>query len=431
MGKKWSILIVLFVALTMLLIMAGNIAASPREKEKEGPITLTFMSWWAAYEDAFLEVIDKYEAANPNVDIVWRALGYGDYIPAWKAALAAEEGVDIFPIYPVSMIVELVKAGQILDLTPYAEKYGWIKDTKPAYLAPLYWEGKLYSVPGGGNNLSMIYRPDIFEQNNIKVPTTLNEWIAISPKLNNIGIVPISMPGNAGWVVGDLFFQVAAQTAGSELLRKADLGEVSWENPEIVEAFRIIAKMRDANLFGPDLMGIDLASSWKMIWDGKAAANFNMCSCFIAEWNKAFPEIDWSLYKGMLFPQVKDAAIPRAIGSYSFCYSITSFSPHKEEAIRFVDFLLKPENVETILKYSVDLPPYKKFDAESIVEEKPKMRDIFMYFVSVDDDKSLREIFTPEINEALITGVQQLLSGQLTPEEVAAYVQKASESGTR
>ncbi|HEX9925161.1 MAG TPA: extracellular solute-binding protein [Anaerolineae bacterium] len=53
-------------------------------------------------------------------------------------------------------------------------------------LAPLTINGKLYGIPYNTNARAMVYRKDIFEENNLKVPETWGELIETSRKITEL-----------------------------------------------------------------------------------------------------------------------------------------------------------------------------------------------------------------------------------------------------
>jgi len=71
---------------------------SAYEKEKMRPITIKYWRVWDG-PDAFADVINKYRARHPNINIEYKKLRYDEYEQALLEAFATDQGPDIFSIH--------------------------------------------------------------------------------------------------------------------------------------------------------------------------------------------------------------------------------------------------------------------------------------------------------------------------------------------
>lgn len=96
--------------------------------------------------------------------------------------------------------VQWIKGGLLEDLTtqPFIKNYdaNALKDASS-------YQGKIYAVSTGRYAYSgVFYNKDIFSQNNLKVPTTYAEFIALADALKAKNIAPMTAGGKDGWPVG-------------------------------------------------------------------------------------------------------------------------------------------------------------------------------------------------------------------------------------
>jgi len=96
MSKKITVLFLL----TVFLITSGFGCKGVDQETQQAmqPITLTF---WSVYDDAdaFQDIITKYKAIHPYINIEYRKFRYGEYEAEILNAMAEDRGPDIFSLH--------------------------------------------------------------------------------------------------------------------------------------------------------------------------------------------------------------------------------------------------------------------------------------------------------------------------------------------
>ena len=155
---------------------------------------------------------------------------------AWDAtrtAMAGGAGPDVVGTPGPSFVMQLALAGQLVELDPYAEQYGWNERFAEGSLSLGTANGKLYSIPSEIETLVLYYNKTLFEQNEWMPPTTLDELMALAEEINAAGIIPFAhsnaewRPANE-WFVGEFLNHSAG---GPQKVYDALTGERSLDGP--------------------------------------------------------------------------------------------------------------------------------------------------------------------------------------------------------
>lgn len=148
-------------------------------------------TWTPAWQGA----IKDYVAANPNVEII------DDSTPAASDAFKTKINTDFAsgnePAVAYAFTGEigkpLVASGKLITWTDeLAKDTEWSKNIGTGALDYVKYDGKQYALPYIGFYEGMYYNKDLFEANNIKVPTNWEELLAAVDAFNKLKIVPIA-----------------------------------------------------------------------------------------------------------------------------------------------------------------------------------------------------------------------------------------------
>ena len=125
----------------------------------------------AAYEDEHPEVLIRI-----SEDVVRRE----------DQLTEIQSGVSDFDIYFTGFNFhgELYKGTKLADISDVYEEIG--DKINPAVVNWYEHDGKQYSLPWGTGVLGILYHKDMFAQNNIEVPRTTNELLAVAEKINTV-----------------------------------------------------------------------------------------------------------------------------------------------------------------------------------------------------------------------------------------------------
>jgi glucose/mannose transport system substrate-binding protein len=142
---------------------------------------------------------------------------------------------------------ELAEAGLLLDLTPLAEEEGWKDFIRPAAILDVCeFEGKIYCVPVNIHSWQWAWASvPAFEKAGVPLPKNLDEFIAEAPKLQEAGIIPFAIGGEAWQIGGAMGVVMLSQLgkAGHEAIYKDRNLEVAG-GPEVLNAIKIFKSLK-------------------------------------------------------------------------------------------------------------------------------------------------------------------------------------------
>lgn len=158
---------------------------------------------WAWYPNA-KEVVDIFNATHTDVQVEWTnaGAGGGEYTKL-KTCIKAKKGC------PDVAMIEFQTLPTFAILDPFVDmgKYG--ANNKDGRYAAWAWAqstagSKVNAIPVDGGPMAMLYRKDLFEKNNIKVPSTWAEYKAAAEAIKKVDSNQfIATYGNdPGWITG-------------------------------------------------------------------------------------------------------------------------------------------------------------------------------------------------------------------------------------
>ena len=174
---------------------------------------------------------------------------------------------------PGSDADELIAAGLMQDLTDLAIKEDWAHILRPAsQLESCTKDGKVYCVPVNLHSAQWMWvNRHVFEDNGMPVPANFNELMAAAPKLQELGIQPLSLA--QGWPVGLMVNDLLVAIAGVDNFVKVykDRDAAIATGPEFAAVFDAVANARQYAT--ADKMVPQWNEAVALVIEGKAAAN--------------------------------------------------------------------------------------------------------------------------------------------------------------
>ncbi|MCC6704779.1 MAG: extracellular solute-binding protein [Thermomicrobiales bacterium] len=174
---------------------------------------------------------------------------------ATQTALAGGAGPDIVVTPGPTYVMELAKAGQLLNLDEAAAAHGWDQTVLPWALDLGRVDGSIYSIPHEVESLVLWYNATLFDEHGWEVPNTMDELITLSQAVQDAGLIPFAH-GNQEWRPANEWFvgEWLNQLAGPDLVYAALTGEAQWTDPAFVDA---ISKLNDMQQNGWFYGGLD------------------------------------------------------------------------------------------------------------------------------------------------------------------------------
>ena len=168
---------------------------------------------------------------------------------------------------------DLVKAGLMLDLTELAKKEDWANILRPkSQLESCTVDGKVVCVPVNLHSAQWMWtNRKVYQDAGIEPPKNWNEMIAAAPKLQEKGILPLSLA--EGWPVNLLVQNLQVAVGGVDNFVKVykDRDLAIAGGPEMAKVFQALDAAR--KLVDPKSVVPQWNEAVGLVISGKAGAN--------------------------------------------------------------------------------------------------------------------------------------------------------------
>lgn len=298
---------------------------------------LEIFSWWTAGGEAegLKGMFDVYSAMYPDTEIINATVAGGAGTNA-KAVLATRlQGGDPPDSFQVHAGLEVEKYEPETYLQPIDDMFD--PAVFPADLLDmLEYEGHYWSMPVNIHRSNVLwYNKAIFEQYDLEVPMTEEEFFAVCDTLQAEGIIPVSMGTKDGWEAAHVFEGLLAATLGADGYRGLWNGETSWMDAGVTDALNYFVKMMD-------YVNEDHAA---LTWDGAGEYFLQDQAAMIimGDWTAGwFASKEYAAYGW--------AATPGSDGIFvglSDSFALPQGAPNEEEAIKWLEVCGSKEGQET------------------------------------------------------------------------------------
>ncbi len=340
-----------------------------------------------------------------------------------QTQLRSDEGPDVFNWGSGPGIGgALADAGLLMDLTDAYEENGW--EVYDFAKERVTYGGKVYGIPGEMETVGLYYNEAVLDDLGIDPPQSLDDLRAASEKIKAEGLIPMAFGDADAWPGSHLLSMALSSAVGAKGMEALLSGEQSWDSPEVVDALSFWKEANDKGWLGTDPVSIDYDTMTSEYISGEAAM-IPTGSWFINDLAAA----DLDFESGYVpFPSSDgEGVFAGGLGSGPF---VSANTDNPEGAIELLDFLASEEHGRWTVENLQTIPP-RPVDTAGL-DIDPLLAQV------LDDTATLAEgggdlgynidVLMPEqFNEAMFDGVQAVLTGQSTPEEVAAALQAAAQ----
>lgn len=362
------------------------------------------LQWWDYYtdgsnNDAMVDMIARFEAANPDIDIERTSIGFGDLKARIIQAAATRTMPDILIIDNPDHQA-MASQGALADLTDLIG--GW--DGNDKYFdgpwSSTIFEGRHYGVPYGSNATALYYNVELLEQAGIAPPSTWDELRSAAMALT------------AGDRTGFCLSLIATEEGTFTFL------PFLWGNggdiPTIGDAASVEALALLDTMMNEDGSVSRAALNWgqgdvnNQFMAGKCAMQING-PWQIPGLTAADLDFTWDVA-----PWPNNGSPTSILGGENFAVGIGG---DVDAAWRVIDWVTAPDNLLPTLQISGyitnrnDLSSNPAFTADPVTK-------VFAGQVAVAKARAYGPGY-PQISEAIMSMVQSVLIGARTPQEAA------------
>lgn len=390
------------------------------------PVTLRF-SWWGSdsRHQALLAVIEAYEAKNPNVTVEAEYQGYDGYYEKIMTTLSSNTAPDIIQLSK-EWLPDIQGAKHYLaDLSALPVDLTTLKDRLLEIAGTYEGEAILFPCTVGG---SVTYvNTDFASQYGIDLTKTYT-W----PEIMELGQSIHQQDSEAYLMTADadmlnrLYVQpYLVQKTGKPLVDE-DTYTLNFTEADAAEAFQTVLDLYSTNTlepFGEAATFAGQADQNNKWINGK----IGMIVDYTGSATKYIASIDSPL-DVMPMPVAEGAKNSGVAYSGDRGFAINDNSANKEEAAKFLDFLMNDPEAIALCKTDVGYCPTKQSD--DILIEAGVVSEVQKKSVEISEPNSYTNNMISGNTELEVIRkdlIQEVIYGDVTPEEAAKELVEQSQ----
>ncbi|MEK6728034.1 MAG: extracellular solute-binding protein [Candidatus Omnitrophota bacterium] len=432
------------IAISTLLI-GFALFAGCAPKQETGKQVITIWHWMTDREPAFQELAKRYEA-KAGVKVNFELYAPSDaYSQKVRAAAQGENLPDIFGILGEKRdFASFIKAGHIFNLTPYMEANNaeWKSSFFGKALAVNEFnEGNSYGVKPGTYGapidimtIQMLYNKNLFRQlglNPRKPPVTFEELLDIGKKISAAnrggsasGGKQSGMQGLVSgwaevWMIDCFANNYAFNIMGKDKVLATIKGEVPYTDTDWIKVLTFFKQMQESGVLANGVVTMINKTAEQLFANDKAVFAFNGSWC-VNVYKGMNPKLDY----GAMLPPAASEKFPMAIwGGAGSSFMVNERSKNKEEAVKFLQWLTGADQQAYLAQSTNNLPANKNATS--------KIPDILAQFADSMENATHPNVWGLSefsvVIEAFDKGIQSIIIGEKTPEQVALEVQRIKE----
>ena len=396
--------------------------------------TVVIWHWMTDRQNAFEKLAQQYEQETGN-KVKFELYAPSD-IYSQKIVAAAQARIlpDIYGILDKkAVLASFIESGYVADLTQEFAKddAAWEKVLFPKALAVnRFGEGNvykmkpgIYGVPIDVTNMQMLYNKKLLQKAGIaNPPANFDEFIKDTQALKRVGIAGLVSGWGELWLLDCFASNYAFNIMGEDKIMATYRGEVPYTDPDWVKVFGIFENLTKNQAL---IEGVVTKANKYAEQDfalERAAFAFNGSWC-VNVYNAMNPNLEYGV---MLPPPVASNYPMKIWGGAGSSLVVNNSSTHKDKAIASLKWLTAKDQQIILAKETKNLP--------SNQEALAGIPQVLSEFAGAMDHTTHPTIWDYNedalVTEAFDKGIQSIIIGEKTPQQVGAEVQAVKERQT-
>lgn len=358
------------------LALSGCAGGSGDSSGGGGDVTLTFWhnSTTGPGKAYWEDTAAAFEEANPGVTVEIQSIQNEEMDGKLQTALNSGDAPDIFMARGGGKLADIVKAGQVMDLTDGITDAS--KQALGGVLSAFEIDGKNYGMPTSVLPSGIFYAGDLFEAAGITTPpATIDELETADTALKESGVAPIAVGAKDAWPAAHWYYNFALRACTKDVMDAA-ADSRSFDDPcwlkagEDLQSFLETEPFNEGFLTTPAQQGA--GSSAGLVANHQAAMEL------MGAWNPGViasltpdeqPLADLLWFP---FPEVPGGdGEPGAMMGGVDGYSCWVNAP--KECVDFLNFMVEKANQEAYAEAFVTLPASQ--EAQGVVTD-PSLQEV-------------------------------------------------------
>lgn len=422
---KTRTLPVMIAAVTSTAVLAacsgGTEAGS--DSGSGGSRTLTVAS---VDQGSIEDVVKAFEKANPGVKVRYTTSGADQYQQQIRTQLSSGTAPDVMSVWPgngnPAATYVLAEPGYLRDLSDRP----WAAKLPDAMKSVAQYEGKTYTAVFGQNGIGAVYNEQALKKAGLTAPDTWKDLLAFCRAAKAKGTPAFALGNQDNWVTQLVQYALVATTVYGEdrdFDKKMQAGEVTFAKSPWTTALDKYLTMEKTGCFQKNPLGTNYEASQQLAATGKTLG-IVQGNWVIALLKQKNPKGTFTLKALPATDDPSKTLIPAAAGAG---YAVNAKAKNEELALKFVDFVMSAKGMNTFVGKQGGLPslPDTGFAAD------PSLAELSEFITSDRTVPFMDQLWpNPKVQQTMLSGLQEIFSGQSTPEKLLDEMDADYKSGS-
>lgn len=378
-------------------------------------------SWWGNDErhTYTMEGVELFQEINPDIDVDFRYGVWQGYEKRTKVYMESHTEADVMQINYAWLdtyskdgngYYDLYQLKDFINLDNFSEedlKFGEVN-------------GKLNAIPIAFNTLTIYYNKDIYDQYDLELPVTWEDYFIAAEAMRGDEIYPIGMPKKQLVLFLLAYFE---QTTGQNVF--GEDGEFLLNEEDIAYILRFYKRMIDEKA----LLPTDQFDRAKFVSGKIAGAMFWVSDA--GSYCEGLEETGAALAIGE-YPMAPSAGLSGWYMKPATMYAISSITDYPEESARLLDYLLNSREMAALQKTEKGVPvsktaldeleqkgyldSYEYEASQKMIAERDKMN----IMLPVMENETILDIFKKDSDSYLYDKMELMECAEMMCEDIRA-----------
>lgn len=356
--------------------------------------------------------------AYPNVEIERVTQSNDDLTTTLRLALTGDDAPDVTQVNNSrSQMGQYVAAGQLRNLDPYAEAYGWserfsdsvLQNTRYSEDGVTFGQGAIFGLPQVGEVVGIYYSRAALHELGLQLPQTWSELAEQLGQIAEAGEVPLLLGNLDQWPAAHVFGPVQGAHVDPAQIRALGFGNAgaSWESEGNRAAAEELLEWIEAGYFNEGFNGADYDAVWQSFTQGEGV--YLMAGSWLG------PDIESAMGEDAGFfapPPVEEGGPKVTTGGTGIPFAVTSASEHPDVGAAYIDFITSEEAMG-VLAETGNMPVVETSEHRP---EEGLQADIYTAYDEVTSEGALVPYLdwaTPTMSDTLGQSLQSFMGGQI------------------
>lgn len=323
----------------------------------------------------------------------------------------------------------MIRAGQIVSLTPYVEKYGW-NEIMPEGLrarnmysadGTAFGEGELWGVSAESEIVGFYYNRTIFAEHGLEVPTTFAEFETLNATLRENGVEPIAFGTLDKWQAIHIFGELQGTFTTREYLDNIIYrrNDASFDDPSMLDAATKLVEWKDNGFFMEGFEGVNGDDAIPLFTSGMSAMLMQ------GSWAAGAVAEGLGDDAGFfLMPPHDDGDVVLNVGGVGIPYAITTNAEDPDLAAELINSFVTESAFTKFVEAGI-LPAGEI--PSDLIEEGTLSGDLYTNWndaLANDGVGHYLDWATSDFYDVLTARLQELLAGQIEPQAFVTALQE-------